>query len=249
MRHIGLAAGCLILAACSDSDSDSAGSQAEVERGARLVTDPKLSPAALNFVACTTCHATGLEGPQDTLFPGAPLAGTVSRGSFWAGQEEDLLGAVNHCRNYFMYADIPWQPQDPDARAIWAYLVDLDHRAPPELRQSQKLTFVNVIEDVPRGAPEKGAEIYRRACKQCHGDVHTGAGRPSSRPRLLPDESVREHAYLMQSGGPPAVRLVFIEKIRHGGFYGYGGSMPPFSREVLIDADVGDLLEFFSLIP
>jgi len=41
---------------------------------------------------------------------------------------------------------------------------------------------------------------------------------------------------------------VFTEKIRHGLFLGYGGVMPPFSREVLSDQDVSDLLEALGVI-
>lgn len=243
VRVLALAlAGCSLFAACASAVDDSA-----VERGARLVADPKLSPAAFNFTACTTCHATERESQQDRLLPGAPLAGAVSRASFWGGQEEDLLRAVNHCRNYFMYADVPWQPDSPDAHAIGAYLLDLDRRAPPELRESQSVSFVNAIEDVPRGAPDKGAEVYRRACSACHGAVHTGEGRPSLRPPVLPDETLSQHAHLAQTGGAGVLRRVFIEKIRHGGFYGYGGSMPPFSREALSNSDIGDLLEFFAI--
>ena len=42
-------------------------------------------------------------------------------------------------------------------------------------------------------------------------------------------------------------RKAFIEKIRHGGFLGYGGTMPPFSQAVLSDADLGALLAFLKL--
>ena len=39
------------------------------------------------------------------------------------------------------------------------------------------------------------------------------------------------------------IRLVFIEKVRHGPFLGYGGTMPPFSMETLSDEGLADLLE------
>jgi thiosulfate dehydrogenase len=41
--------------------------------------------------------------------------------------------------------------------------------------------------------------------------------------------------------------LVFIEKVRHGGFLGYGGLMPPFSLEAMTDAELGALLSFLGL--
>jgi thiosulfate dehydrogenase len=40
---------------------------------------------------------------------------------------------------------------------------------------------------------------------------------------------------------------VFVEKTRHGGFLGYGGTMPPFSLNVLSDEDLADLLTFLRL--
>ena len=46
---------------------------------------------------------------------------------------------------------------------------------------------------------------------------------------------------------PQERRLIFIEKVRHGSFLGYGGQMPPFSLESLSDAELGDLLAFVGL--
>ncbi len=39
--------------------------------------------------------------------------------------------------------------------------------------------------------------------------------------------------------------LVVTEKIRHGQFFGVGGNMPFYPREVLSDAELADLLEYF----
>ena len=43
-----------------------------------------------------------------------------------------------------------------------------------------------------------------------------------------------------QEGGPSA-RIVRAEKVRHGGFFGVGGQMPPFSLEQMSDEDLGAL--------
>ncbi len=227
--------------------SSPAASPDERAEGERLVSSPALSPAALNFVACTSCHPTGLEPKTDRIYPGAPLAGALSRPSFWGGQVDDALYAVNACRSYFMYADVPWTREDPQARAVYVYLADLDRKAPPSLRQAQPFTPVTIIETVARGDASRGASTYKHACLPCHGQVSTGDGRPSTRPARLPDETIAGHNYLLRSGGFDAVRLVFIEKIRHGGFYGYGGSMPPFSKEALPDGDVADILAYLKL--
>ena len=46
--------------------------------------------------------------------------------------------------------------------------------------------------------------------------------------------------FAQQVGASP--RLVVIEKVRHGQFFGVGGNMPLFSREAMSDADLGALL-------
>jgi mono/diheme cytochrome c family protein len=45
---------------------------------------------------------------------------------------------------------------------------------------------------------------------------------------------------------PAELRLVFIGKARLGAFRG-GGSMPPFSREVLADEDLAGILAYLAL--
>ena len=42
-------------------------------------------------------------------------------------------------------------------------------------------------------------------------------------------------------------QLVVIEKVRHGQFFGVGGTMPLYSREALSDEDLGALLAFLAL--
>jgi thiosulfate dehydrogenase len=61
---------------------------------------------------------------------------------------------------------------------------------------------------------------------------------------VLPNDTVRDHAYLKSRA---ATRLVFIQKVRNGTFLGYGGIMPPFSKEVMSDADLSALLGFLEL--
>ncbi len=85
--------------------------------------------------------------------------------------------------------------------------------------------------------------MYAAACGSCHGWRDTGLGRLTERAPILPAQTLREHAYL----APPLQRLVFVEKVRHGVFLGYSGTMPPFSRETISDADLGALLAFLGL--
>ena len=85
--------------------------------------------------------------------------------------------------------------------------------------------------------------MYSSACASCHGTVHTGVGRISTRVSILPEDTLVEHAQYSAR----VQRLIFIEKIRHGRFYGYGGEMPPCSLQILPDGDVSDVLEFLGL--
>ena len=55
---------------------------------------------------------------------------------------------------------------------------------------------------------------------------------------------VRGMPSLVKEGGK-MMRTVVVEKIRHGSFLGYAGTMPPFSVEALSDADVRDLTMLF----
>jgi thiosulfate dehydrogenase len=100
-------------------------------------------------------------------------------------------------------------------------------------------TVVQTVGPLPRGDAERGAELFERACSGCHGALGDGAGALSPRVPVLPDATLADHADYT----PADVRLVFVEKVRHGGFFGYGGVMPPFSLEVLSDAELSDVLE------
>ena len=62
---------------------------------------------------------------------------------------------------------------------------------------------------------------------------------------MLPEDSITDHP-------PPEYddakrRLVFIEKVRHGGFLGYTGQMPPLSMKTLSDEDLGHVLAYLGL--
>jgi thiosulfate dehydrogenase len=101
------------------------------------------------------------------------------------------------------------------------------------------------IENVPVGNASAGAGAYAAACGLCHGDAHTGDGRLVDRAPVLPEDSIADHP-------PPEYddakrRLVFIEKVRHGGFLGYTGQMPPLSVETLSDEDLGHVLAYLGL--
>jgi thiosulfate dehydrogenase len=239
-RAAGLLAPLALLAA--GCGAEPAGTPSPVERGRALFTSAALSPSKLNDFTCATCHDAGA-GTSDRRKPGAAMAGVTRRPSFWGGQENDLLRSIDDCRALFMEAEAPLDPADPDADALYAYL---DGLAPGDVDPVAPVAFtvVQSIADVPRGDASSGQFLFAQSCAACHGAMHTGAGRLDARVPALPDETLAAHA----TYGVAAQRLVFIEKIRHGGFFGYGGDMPPFSLEVLPDAAVSDILEALGVL-
>jgi thiosulfate dehydrogenase len=210
------------------------------EYGEELFRDPKLSQSQYNAFSCATCHATAATLPQGQVYPGLSLHDVASRPNWWGGYETQLLDAVNFCYTAFMRGTTPLAPEDPRSRALYEYLASLgsDPQAP-----AQPFTLIKDIADVPRGSASHGADVYRAACQDCHGEAHSGKGRLTQLAPLLPEVS-QEYGQLFPGVAPG---LVFIEKVRHGRFFGVGGNMPPYSREALSDEDLGALLAYLGL--
>ena len=233
MRRPIVLAAMLLASACGGEAGLSA-----VERGAELVASPALSTSGFNRLACTSCHA--VEPGDERILSGYPLAGAVRRPSFWGGQMLDLKEAIDFCLVFFMKGD-DLDPDDEDARALYEYLVSIGDRGPTE---AQPFTLVRVIDEVPeRGDAVRGEEVHRLACAGCHGEAGTGAGRLEEAP-ILPDQARDEAAEFFPRVDPA---LVFTEKVRHGQFFGIGGTMPLYSLEALSDEDLGALLAFYGL--
>jgi thiosulfate dehydrogenase len=237
--RLGLDARTLCIIACLAAACSSAPSESEVQRGKALWSSRDLSPSTLNLYSCATCHDADAPGATWTK-PGSILAGATLRPSFWGGQENDLLRAVNACRREFMVATEPLAASEPDAVALYAYLASLQPLAPDAV----PFTVVRDIEPLPRGDAGRGQSVFTQACLYCHGLMHSGSGRLDERVPILPEDTLTEHAEFSVR----IQRLIFIEKIRHGLFLGYGGDMPPFSLEVLSDARVSDLLEALGVL-
>jgi len=224
-----------VLALLAGAACSSPANPASVANGEMLFQSKKLSSAPIDIFTCATCHDTATSAPA-SIKAGALLAGVTGRASFWGGMEGDLLAAVNDCRRYFMSDRQALANDDPAAESLYAYLQTLE----PGSTAPVPFTVVSVIADVARGDAGHGATVYAQTCGNgCHGDMHTGTGRLSGAIPILPDDVLASHATYTVA----TQRLVFIEKTRHGGFYGYTGVMPPFSTEVLSDGDLGDLLE------
>jgi len=125
------------------------------------------------------------------------------------------------------------------ARLLYAYLVSLE----PGDATPSPFTVAAEITALPRGDAH-GQALFAAACAPCHGDLHQGIALLDARVPVLPEAAILAHAEYSASDR----RLVFTEKIRHGLFLGYGGVMPPFSRERLSDDDVSDLLEALGVL-
>jgi thiosulfate dehydrogenase len=206
--------------------------QSAVERGARLFE------TNVSGVSCATCHATAVTVPDSRLLPGAPLAGVTMRSSYWGGQEKDLLSAVNSCRASFQVTSIPLAASDADAADLYAYLDSLPGGADPVA-----FTVVTSVSDLPEGDVVHGWKVFSAACATCHGELGSGKGRIDDEVPDLPGDVLDEHREFTKEDR----RVIFVEKVRHGGFLGYGGHMPPFSVEVLSDERFSDLLAALSL--
>jgi len=224
----------LLLSACGSSSEPSA-----VERGRQLFESKALSQSRLNDYTCASCHDLVASTPPSKKAGGA-LAGVTLRSTFWNDQEADLLSSINACRNFFMSDNQPLSATDDRARSLYAYLQSLE----PGDAAPIPFTVVTTIDPLPRGDATHGELLFAQTCLYCHGTTHDGAGRLSERMPILPEDTLVAHAQYT----PRIQRLVFTEKIRHGLFLGYGGVMPPFSKELLSDADVSDLLEFLGVL-
>jgi thiosulfate dehydrogenase len=205
------------------------------DRGEVYFASSASSPSKLNFYSCATCHGLSPEDHERFILPGAWLGGVVERPSYWAGQEVDLLRAINDCRSEFLVAPQPLEATDADARDLFAYLSELE----PKQTEPVAFTVVRDLDNIPRGDAQAGLQDYASACAYCHGEIDSGLGQLSGRFPVLPQETVAAHPGYT----PRLLRLVFIEKVRHGAFLNYGGDMPPFSREVLSDEHLGNILE------
>jgi len=231
----------LVLAIAGCAAGCSGASESALARGQALFASPSLSTASANTFACATCHATSAAPDPSRRLAGYTLYDAAARPSWWGGKESTLLAAVNECLTAFERG-APLAPDDADGRALLVYLESL---APDPSAPALPLTAVGAIDaayeaKLAGGDPTRGAATYAAACAGCHGAIHTGAGRLDPGEPILPDATIAAHG---ASGAAPYV----VEKVRHGGFFGVGGVMPPYSLQALPDPDLADLLASLGL--
>lgn len=225
-----------VLAACGSEQSGP-------EYGAELFHTPTgFSDSTMNAFSCADCHRTtsAPAAGDDRIVPGASLAGVAARERWWGGQSISLEDAVDTCVVYFLRGQ-PLDPTSDRSRALHEYLQSLTPAGSPT--DVVPMTVVENISAIPLGDATRGADLYRRACQYCHGDVHTGAGNILLRKVILPD--VEKDYDRLFPGVPHG--LVFVESVRHGRFFGVGGAMPFFTTELLSDAELGDILAYLGV--
>src|SRR5262249_3475312 len=125
MNRAAVVAAVAALGACAQAAPPPEGVR---DRGRALFSSTALSDAPGNAFTCATCHDVAPPGDGDggEIKTGAPLAGATLRPSFWAGQENDLLAAVEDCRAYFMNARARLVADSPDGEALYAFLAGLE---------------------------------------------------------------------------------------------------------------------------
>jgi thiosulfate dehydrogenase len=213
-----------------------------IDHGAALFVDPNISGTSLNHYSCATCHENGAVDPG-RIRTGASLVGVTKRPSYWGGKELDLLRAINACTYYFMLKSTPYTAEDEDAQALYAYLESISEGT--EGMSAVPFSVDVVIASLPGGDATRGKDFYDRGCAYCHGPAHTGKGRLVERAPILPEQTLEQHP--LGEYTEDQRRLVFVQKVRHGGFITYSGEMPPFAIEKLSDTELGDILQYLGL--
>jgi thiosulfate dehydrogenase len=244
VKSLGLALLALGAAACADTEVH----LPAAAEGAALAQSPAASRSRYNVFACTTCHAARASEVGARLLPGAPLEGAARRPSYWGGETAHLDEAVTRCWTFFMRGT-PTDLDGPTGEALYAWLGSLSADASTVGTQAVAQSFPRTVRPLGEGDAGRAQAVWARACASCHGAVGSGAGRLGPLVTVLPGGTQTEHC----DDALPAsydnhttyLRTVVVEKVRHGSFLGYAGSMPPFAVEALSDADLRDLTALF----
>lgn len=207
------------------------------EFGAQIFADSRLAENPDNAYSCATCHATTADPDPGRIYPGHTLYDSAFRASWWGGYEAEYLRAVNFCFTSFMGAPEELTSDDPKARALYEYLASI---SPDRPMPARPLTFTKYVLSIQPGDPVRGEQVYAAACASCHGELGTGVGQLSKDIPKLP-AAIDAVAKKFPST-PPSILV--IEKVRHGQFWGVGGTSPPFSLNMMSNEDLGALLGF-----
>lgn len=227
----------LVLGGCGEDAATE--TRTPEQRGEELFRSRSLSPNSFNPFACAQCHTVSADDTRRVA--GANLAGVIARPTFWGGAEDDLLDSVNVCLRSFMSSADGLDRDDARAGDLYSYLSSLS-ADPSASTSAAPFTVVASVADLPNGDAARGEAVWGAVCQSCHGAPHTAAGHLDGVTIVVPEETIAEH----EARGDD-VRLIVIEKVRHGNFLGYSGRMPPFSTERLSDQELADVLSYLGL--
>ena len=231
----------------SKLDPPEANAIAAADYGEALFSDPGFADSGFNAFSCATCHATDVPKANAAARTSiaASMRGVASRRTWWGGAAPRLLDAVNACFTFFMRGE-PLLPDDARGRALYEYLLKL---SPNDQSDALPFTFVQGVDALQRGEPNRGKAAYEASCKVCHGEPYSGKGRISELVSIIPQAIVP-----WATGAFPGFEkndfdpaLGIIDKVRHGQFLGLGGNMPFFTAEALSDADLAAVIGYLNL--
>jgi len=239
-----LALGCLVFGSCAEKadrarPADPAFSASLVMQGKEIFYDRRFGARP---VACADCHADYVENrirAARDIKPGRPILGAYRRISAWNG--EFTGGALRRygagaARCALLYQGRGRSYDDAltrsESRALLAYFQAVSPGDEPRHvawtalnRPADSLRLSEAVEKAlrRRGDPERGGEVFDRACRMCHvpGDMAAG---PDLRSRVF--------------DAAATARLVWTGR----------DAMPFFPPDKLSPADAADLLAFLQTI-
>ena len=128
-----------------------------------------------NTFACATCHALSEPADDGITRPGHPIGDAAGRASFKNGQLNQLIDAVNACRQDWMGAPA-FAEDDPR----WLALRDFLGGGEAASAEDLSYEIVDPPADVSGGDATRGAATFDRTCSVCHGAGATGTVRAPS---------------------------------------------------------------------
>ncbi len=192
---------------------------AEGEELFRLGTE--LGGNNANVFACLDCHnrnAADLAEDAVLLKPGHSLYGVSRRETWLDGTTAALVDGVNFCVVTFL-GGVAVGADDEDMNALLGYLISISREGEFPALDWRIDSFTEA--QVSPGDPTLGAEVFGRACLNCHGS--SGEGNDFG-PAIV---------------GTELSDLDLANTIRAG-----RGIMPPFSEDRMSNAEVMNTLAF-----
>lgn len=217
---LALAIPLLLLHACSDDGG------AATPSGEALYMEPHVDG---NEFACSTCHALEEPAPDGVRRPGHAIGDAANRPSFKNGELDELLDAVNTCRDEWMAA-----PVFAASDARWLALSNyLSEQAGDEPAPALEYQIVSPPTNLEGGDADAGRDLFNRSCVVCHGEDAQGTDRgPALRGSLLTSQLI---ATRVRTSGRSDSRV--YEGLT-------GGRMPFWSADRLSDDELLDLVAF-----